>query len=92
MYLSGIGVEKDADAGVRWLSEAAEAGDVQAMVHLANAYMAGKQVDEIELRSDIFEVPVNVPLMHQALVRQMAHARQPIISDLAQRTRFSKAK
>lgn len=36
----------------------------------------GKQVGEIELRSDIFEVPINVPLMHQAFVRQMANARQ----------------
>lgn len=35
----------------------------------------GQQVDEIELRPDIFEVPVNVPLMHQALVRQLANAR-----------------
>jgi large subunit ribosomal protein L4 len=36
----------------------------------------GKQVGEIELRSDIFEVPINVSLMHQAFVRQMANARQ----------------
>lgn len=36
----------------------------------------GKQVGEVELRPDIFEVPVNVPLMHQALVRQLANARQ----------------
>jgi large subunit ribosomal protein L4 len=35
----------------------------------------GKKVGEVELRSDIFEAPVNVPLMHQAFVRQMAHAR-----------------
>lgn len=37
--------------------------------------MSGKQVDEVELRSDIFERPVNVALMHQALVRQLANAR-----------------
>ncbi len=37
--------------------------------------MSGQQVDEIELRPDIFEAPVNVPLMHQALVRQLANAR-----------------
>ncbi len=37
--------------------------------------MSGKQVDEVELRADIFETPVNVPLMHQALVRQLANAR-----------------
>ena len=36
----------------------------------------GEKVGEIELRSDIFEVPINVPLMHQALVRQLANARQ----------------
>ncbi len=38
--------------------------------------MQGEQVGEVELRPDIFEVPVNVPLMHQALVRQLANARQ----------------
>ncbi len=37
--------------------------------------MAGEQVDEIELRPEIFEAPVNVALMHQALVRQLANAR-----------------
>jgi len=36
----------------------------------------GEQVGEVELRSDIFEVPVNVSLMHQALVRQLANARR----------------
>jgi large subunit ribosomal protein L4 len=35
----------------------------------------GEEVGEIDLRSDIFEVPINVPLMHQALVRQLANAR-----------------
>ncbi|MBE9508432.1 MAG: 50S ribosomal protein L4 [Chloroflexi bacterium] len=35
----------------------------------------GKQVGEVELRSDIFEVRINMPLMHQALVRQLANAR-----------------
>jgi len=37
--------------------------------------MQGEQVGEVELRPEIFEVPVNVPLMHQALVRQLANAR-----------------
>ena len=37
--------------------------------------MRGEQVDEIELRPEIFEVAINVPLMHQALVRQLANAR-----------------
>jgi large subunit ribosomal protein L4 len=36
----------------------------------------GEQVGEVELRSDIFEAPINVSLMHQALVRQLANARQ----------------
>jgi large subunit ribosomal protein L4 len=36
----------------------------------------GEEVGEAELLPDIFEVPVNVPLMHQALVRQLANARQ----------------
>jgi large subunit ribosomal protein L4 len=37
--------------------------------------MAGETVGEIELRDDIFGVPVNVPVMHQAFVRQQANAR-----------------
>jgi large subunit ribosomal protein L4 len=35
----------------------------------------GRKVGEVELRADIFEVDVSVPLMHQALVRQLANAR-----------------
>jgi large subunit ribosomal protein L4 len=35
----------------------------------------GEQVSEVELRDDIFAVPVNPGLMHQAFVRQMANAR-----------------
>lgn len=37
--------------------------------------MQGDAVSEIELRPDIFEASVNVSLMHQALVRQLANAR-----------------
>jgi large subunit ribosomal protein L4 len=37
---------------------------------------SGKKVDEIELPSGIFEARVSVPLMHQALTRQLANARQ----------------
>lgn len=37
--------------------------------------MNGKQVKKIDLPADIFEVEVNVGLMHQAYVRQMANAR-----------------
>ena len=37
--------------------------------------MKGKKVDEVELPAEIFEAPVNVDLMHQAFVRQMANAR-----------------
>jgi large subunit ribosomal protein L4 len=37
--------------------------------------MKGKKVDTVELPAEIFEVPVNVDLMHQAYVRQMANAR-----------------
>jgi large subunit ribosomal protein L4 len=36
---------------------------------------AGETVGEIELRKDIFGVPINVPVMHQALARQQANAR-----------------
>ena len=38
--------------------------------------MAGEEVGEVELKPAIFEAPVNVPLMHQALTRQLANARQ----------------
>jgi large subunit ribosomal protein L4 len=38
--------------------------------------MAGEEVGEVELNAAIFEAPVNVPLMHQALTRQLANARQ----------------
>lgn len=37
--------------------------------------IAGETVGEIELREDIFGVPINVLVMHQALVRQQANAR-----------------
>ncbi len=37
--------------------------------------MQGAQVSEADLRDDIFAVPVNEALMHQALVRQLANAR-----------------
>ena len=35
----------------------------------------GETVDEVELLDDIFGVEPNVPVMHQALVRQLANAR-----------------
>jgi large subunit ribosomal protein L4 len=35
----------------------------------------GKKLREIELPAKVFEAPVNVDLMHQAYVRQMANAR-----------------
>jgi large subunit ribosomal protein L4 len=37
--------------------------------------MEGKKVSEAELPAAIFEAPINVDLMHQAYVRQMANAR-----------------
>lgn len=37
--------------------------------------MEGEKVRTVELPSKIFEAPVNVDLMHQAYVRQMANAR-----------------
>lgn len=37
--------------------------------------ISGEQVSETELRDEIFGVPVNQALMHQALVRQLANAR-----------------
>ena len=37
--------------------------------------MQGENVGEVELLPEIFEAPVNVSLMHQALVRQLSNAR-----------------
>ena len=37
--------------------------------------LKGKKVREVELPANLFEAPVNVDLMHQAYVRQMANAR-----------------
>ena len=37
--------------------------------------MDGKKVSTVDLPAEIFEAPVNVDLMHQAYVRQMANAR-----------------
>lgn len=36
---------------------------------------SGQQISTVELPADIFEVEINTGLMHQAFVRQMAHAR-----------------
>lgn len=36
----------------------------------------GEQVSEVELKDSIFAIEPNVPVMHQALVRQLANARQ----------------
>jgi len=45
-------------------------------MHAPVLNIQGETVGEIELRPDIFEAPVNVSLMHQALVRQLSNARQ----------------
>ena len=37
--------------------------------------MEGQKVSTVELPAQIFEAPINVDLMHQAYVRQMANAR-----------------
>lgn len=44
--------------------------------------VTGKAVKTIELPADIFEAKINVGLMHQAYVRQMANARQGTHSTL----------
>ena len=38
-------------------------------------HVAGEKLREIELPAEVFEAPINVDLMHQAYVRQMANAR-----------------
>ncbi len=42
----------------------------------------GKEVSKVDLPTDIFEAKINVGLMHQAFVRQMANARQGTHSTL----------
>jgi large subunit ribosomal protein L4 len=37
--------------------------------------MEGKKVDSVDLPAEIFEAAINVDLMHQAFVRQMANSR-----------------
>lgn len=37
--------------------------------------MEGQKVSSVELSAAIFEAPINIDLMHQAFVRQMANAR-----------------
>jgi len=37
--------------------------------------MEGKKVKQVELPASVFEAPINVDLMHQAYIRQMANAR-----------------
>jgi large subunit ribosomal protein L4 len=47
----------------------------QGIMKLDVLNMEGKKVSEMELPAAIFEAPINVDLMHQAYVRQMANAR-----------------
>ena len=44
---------------------------------------AGSEVAQVELPADVFEAKINVGLMHQAFVRQMANARQGTHSTLS---------
>ena len=37
--------------------------------------LEGKKLRQVELSAKVFEAPVNVDLMHQAYVRQMANSR-----------------
>lgn len=54
---------------------------------------SGEQVDTVELPADIFEIEVNVGLMHQAYVRQMANRRAGTHKTLRQsEVRLTKAK
>ncbi len=38
--------------------------------------LEGEEVEQIELNDSIFALPVNAPLLHQAVVRQLANQRQ----------------
>ena len=44
---------------------------------------AGAEVAQVELPADIFEAKINIGLMHQAFVRQLANARQGTHSTLS---------
>lgn len=44
--------------------------------------ISGDSVGEFDLRGEIFEVPANVPLMHQAVVAEQANARQGTVDTL----------
>jgi large subunit ribosomal protein L4 len=55
----------------RWVLTTEELWQMQVPVY----NVQGEQVNEAELRDDIFAAPVNEALMHQALVRQLANAR-----------------
>ena len=37
--------------------------------------MKGKKIDTVDLPAEIFNAPVNIDMMHQAFVRQLAHQR-----------------
>jgi len=45
------------------------------MMQVSVLNMAGETVGQVELVDTIFSAPVNGPLMHQAMVRQLANAR-----------------
>ena len=46
------------------------------MVQIPVYDLNGEVVDHIELREDVFGLPPNQAVVHQALVRQLANARQ----------------
>ncbi len=37
--------------------------------------MKGKKIDTVDLPGEIFDAPINIDMMHQAFVRQLAHQR-----------------
>ncbi|MGL4648148.1 MAG: 50S ribosomal protein L4 [Caldilineaceae bacterium] len=45
------------------------------MMLVALKNMAGQEVGQVELNDSIFAAPINGPLMHQALVRQLSNRR-----------------
>jgi large subunit ribosomal protein L4 len=44
--------------------------------------MSGDSVGEVELKGEVFEVAANVPLMHQAVVAELANSRQGTVDTL----------
>ena len=67
------GAVPGAKGGLLVITRSTQAEVMAMQVQVMN--MAGEKVGEVELSDAIFAAPINKPLMHQALLRQLANAR-----------------